>query len=92
MKSPPTIYLRKRDPEQPIWRWIAVTDYPVPFPLRSLVAKDRLYIGTESAQSVLDWLEHEHFGDDEPGTARMPVEIVDHFGRPVSLADLATVA
>lgn len=92
VKPPPTIYVRKRDPEQAIWRWIAVTDYPVPLPLQVLAREHQLYIGPDAAMTVLEWLRGEGFGDEEPGASRMPVEIVDLRGRRVDPADLAAAA
>jgi len=82
MDQPETIYLRRRAPDQPVWRWIACTDYPVPMPLRFLVTQERVHVGRESAQSVLDWLHGERFHED----GALPVEVVDRDGRPVALA------
>ena len=92
VNSSASIYVRKRDPEQPIWRWIAVTDYPVPLPLQVLAREHQLYIGPEAALTVLEWLRGEGFGDEEAGGSQMPVEIVDLRGRRVDPSDLAAAA
>jgi hypothetical protein len=92
VKPSPSIYVRKRDPEQPLWRWIAVTDYPVPLPLRFLAREHQLFIGPDAAMTVLEWLRDEGFGDDEPGAPPMPVEIVDLRGRRVDPTDLPAAA
>ncbi len=92
VNPPPAIYVRRRDPEQPLWRWIAVTDYPVPLPLQLLARRHQIHIGPEAALTVLEWLHGEGFSDEEPGASRMPVEIVDLRGRRVDPTDLAAAA
>jgi hypothetical protein len=89
---PAAIYVRRRDPEQPIWRWVAVTDYPVPLPLQLLARRHRISVSADAAMTVLDWLRGEGFGDDETGAARMPVDIVDVVGARVDPTDLAAAA
>lgn len=64
----------------------------MPTLLRFLVTQDRIFLGPESARAVLDWLRSLHFDDDEPGSARTPVEVVDYDGNPISLAVLTPTA
>jgi len=50
METPATVYLRKRDPDQPFWQWVAANDeQPIPAPLRFLVGTDRELCGVEGA-------------------------------------------
>jgi hypothetical protein len=93
MDSPATVYLRKCDPDQPFWQWVVVNDdRPIPVPLRFLVAENKVLCGVEGAQRVLDYLAALGFGETEPGTARMPVEVMDGDGNLIARAELAAAA
>lgn len=78
-----SVYLRKRSPSAAYWTHLEqCPERVVPMALRSLIKRHRTLVGAETARYVLAWLHDEGFCDDDEGGTGMPVEVVDHRGRP----------
>jgi hypothetical protein len=82
------LFVRKRNAEQAIWRWVLLPEQrSAPPSLHELARGDRqVVIGTQEARRVKSYLEAEGFADaNPPGNTQMPVEFVDGDGRVVDV-------
>jgi hypothetical protein len=91
MLPQPLYSLRKRDRDQPIWTWITperASYYAIPYALVELAPSDRdqVLVGPEAAREVCSFLTAEGFTDDEPGSARTPIDVVDMAEYPADLS------